>query len=77
MSEKKERAKKYHVSTKDSKDPLVLLAADEKDAAEKWAKRTGKNKKDAVVTEIGTLAETITRQPAKEIAENSHDANKK
>lgn len=61
MMEKKERAKKYHISTKDSKDPLVTLAADEADAAARWAKRTGHAEKDAVVTAIGTRAETITR----------------
>ena len=58
---KKERGKKYHISTKDNKDPLVTVAADEKEAAAKWAKRTGRPQKDARVTPIGTRADTITR----------------
>jgi hypothetical protein len=62
MPEKKERAAKYYVSTKDQRDPLVLLAENEKDAVVRWTKRTGRKASEAVATKIGTLAETITRQ---------------
>ena len=63
--EKKQRAAKYHVATKEHKEPMILLAEDEKDAAKRWAKRTGKKAAEAVVREIGTQAETITRPAEK------------
>ena len=62
--EKKQRAAKYHVATKEHREPLVVLAQDKKEAAEKWAKRTGKKIAEAVVREIGTQAESITRPNA-------------
>lgn len=63
MIEKKEHAIRVHVSTKDHKDPLVLLVKDNASAAIIWAKRTGHKESDAVVTQLGTLAKTITRPP--------------
>jgi len=61
MSEKKQYAAKYYVTNKEHREPLVVLAMDEKEAAKKWAKRTGKKITDAVVREIGTQAESITK----------------
>lgn len=55
------RTIKYFVAAKDHSDPLVLAAADPKEASAKWAKCTGRKSKDAVPRRIGTQAETITR----------------
>lgn len=60
MFEKKERKFKYHVSTKDNKAPVVLIAESEKAATVKWSKQTGRKETEAVVTQIGARRVTVT-----------------
>lgn len=53
MPEKRERAKKFYVSTTDIQYSLVVVAKNEADAAQQWAHRYNRSSSEAVVRPIG------------------------